>query len=198
MAPKGKRPIKADLYIQRYSRLRPRDIDVYLRLLQRECRAKGVKNPDKQTLNSPEVIARYANYYTDQVKSEMTFSYSSDIVKSVFELLKALDRDSFSLSYFQKIFDLHCENNALFSAAFSSYRDLINVLYSLDVIGWTERVSPRSNGPRHYRNTHWHYREVKAIDETYRFPWEQFSVAYMPRLLVHRGATKHILGFAKA
>ena len=198
MAPKGKRPIKADLYIQRYSRLRPRDIVVYLRLLQRECRAKGVKNPDKQTLNSPEVIARYANYYTDQVKSEMTFSYSSDIVKSVFELLKALDRDSFSLSYFQKIFDLHCENNALFSAAFSSYRDLINVLYSLDVIGWTERVSPRSNGPRHYRNTHWHYREVKAIDETYRFPWEQFSVAYMPRLLVHRGATKHILGFAKA
>lgn len=190
MSPRGKRAIKADLYIQRYSRLRPRDIVVYLRLLQRECKAKGVKNPNKSILNSPEVIARYANYYTEQVKSEMKFNYSVDVVKSVFELLKTLNCDSFSANDFEKVYNLHCENNTDFKTAFADYRALIDVLYSLDIIGWTEWVPYR-------RNTHWHYREVKAIDETYRFPWEQFCVANKPRLVVHRGATKHILGFAK-
>lgn len=184
------RRLKADMYIQRQSRLRPRDIVVLLRLIQCECKKKGLVNPNPSVFGSSELLSQYSNYYTDQVKSEMMFNYSSDEIKSIFELMKVLNNDSFTEKKFETIYNQHCCNNDSFSAIFKNHRAMLDVLYSLDLIGWIEKYNHRTN-------THWHYREVKAIDEMYRLPWEQFDRANHALLIIHKGASKHILGFAK-
>lgn len=192
------RPLKADMYIQRQSRLRPRDIVVMLRLIQNECKKRRLLNPDPSIFNSHELLYQYSNYYTDQVKSEMMFNYSSDKIKSIFELIKVLTNDTFTEKEFETIYSQYCHNNSSFCAIFVSHRAMLDVLYSLDLIGWMERLVYFTNGHRIYHtNTHWHYREVKAIDEMYRLPWEQFDRATNPRLIIHKGASKHILGIAK-
>ena len=185
-----KRPIKADMYIQRQSRLRPRDIIVLLRLIQDECKKKGILNPTAPILESDEVISRYSNYYTDQVKSEMMFNYSSEEIKNIFNLIKVLRTDSFAESTFEEMFTQYCRDNPSLSLSFKNHREMLDILYSLDIVGWKERIL-------YHTNVHWHYREVKAIDEMYRLPWEQFDHAAKAKLIIHRGASKHILGTAR-
>lgn len=185
----AKRPLQADMYIQRLSRLRPRDIVVLLQFMKKECITKKIKNPNVDIFDSPEFISNYSNYYTDQVKSEMMFTYSGEEIKSIFELIKTVRRDSFWEREFKVVFEQYCASNPLFSSMFKTHRQFIDCMYSLDVIGWIESY--------YGTKTHWHYREVKAIDELYKFPWEQFDKAYRAKLLIHRGATKHILGIAK-
>lgn len=190
----AKRPVQADMYIQRLSRLRPRDIVVLLQLIKKDCIAKGLPNPNISTFDSPGFISNYSNYYTDQVKSEMMFTYSSEEIKGIFELIKTIRADSFSEEEFKFVFEQYCANNVDFSSVFETHRQFIDCMYSLDVIGWIEYYKTR----RHSRTkTHWHYREVKAIDELYRLPWKQFEIARRAKLLIHKGATKHILGVAK-
>lgn len=184
------RPLRADLYIQRQSRLRPRDIVVLLRLIQNECKIKGLKNPNAQIFDSYELFSNYSNYYTDQVKSEMMFTYPSQQIKNIFELIKMMKHDSFPEHAFKATFDQYCKDNDSFKSMFQNHRQLIDVLYSLDIIGWIE-------GTKYHTQAHWHYREVKAIDESYRLPWEQFDIGINPRLLIHKGASKHILGTVK-
>mgnify|MGYP004706440043 CR=1 FL=1 len=183
------RPLQADMYIQRLSRLRPRDIVVLLNLIQQECKVKKLPNPNSTVFDSPEFIANYSNYYTDQVKSEMMFNYSPSEIKNTFELIKTLKKDSFSEKEFEIIFNQYCTATPSFSSLFSTHRQLIDVLYSLDIIGWIE-------SSKYHTKTHWHYREVKAIDESYRLPWEQFDNVRKAKLLIHKGASKHILGIA--
>lgn len=183
------RPLQADMYIQRLSRLRPRDVVVLLNLIQQECKAKKLPNPTSEVFDSTGFISSYSNYYTDQVKSEMMFHYSPSEIKSIFELIKTLKKDSFHETIFAQNFNRYCATTPSFSALFKSHRQLIDVLYSLDIIGWIE-VS------YYYTKTHWHYREVKAIDESYKLPWEQFDKVRNARLLIHKGASKHILGIA--
>lgn len=185
-----KRPLRAAMYIQRLSRLRPRDIVVMLQLIKKVCTTKKIANPDSRVFLSPEFMSNYSNYYTDQVKSEMMFSYTSAEIKNIFELVKTIRKDKLSEEDFKEVFEGYCRINPLFSTAFCTHRQLIDVLYSLDVIGWIEWHGNRSN-------THWHYREVKAIDESYRLPWEQFDRARESKLIIHKGASKHILGIAK-
>lgn len=183
------RPLKADLYIQRQSRLRPRDIVKLLQLLQEQCKKKRMKNPSVSLLNSPNLISTYSNYYTDQVKSEMMFKYSAETIKKIFELVKMINADTFTEANFEKIYRQYCDSNTGFSSVFSGHRAMLDVLYTLDLVGWTEAL-------RDHRNTHWHYREVKAIDEMGRLPWERFDTARDAKLVIHNGASKHILGVA--
>jgi hypothetical protein len=184
-----KRPLKADLYIQRQSRLRPRDIVKFLQLLQEQCKKKGMKNPSESLFDSPNLISTYSNYYTDQVKSEMMFKYSAETIKRIFELVKMLNSDTFTETRFKNIYWQYCNANPGFSSIFSGHRAMLDVLYTLDLVGWTEALEYR-------RNTHWHYREVKAIDEMNRLPWERFDTARDAKLVIHNGASKHILGVA--
>lgn len=187
------RPLKASLYIQRQTRLRPRDIVVLLKYIQNECRTKHMDLPNESVFYSSELISRYSTYYTDQIKSEMQFTYSSSEIKSIFELIKMMKSDTFEEEVFKKTFDAYCETNPKILSTFPTHRKLIDVLYSLDVLGWLEH-SPRN--PERAK-THWHYREVKAIDEAYRLPWEQFDKAFDPKIMIHSGASKHIIGRAK-
>ena len=187
------RPLKASLYIQRQTRLRPRDIVVLLKLIQSECRAKHMDLSDESVFDSPELISRYSAYYTDQIKSEMQFTYSSAEIKSIFELIKMMKSDTFEEEEFKKTFDAYCETNPKILSTFPTHRKLIDVLYSLDVLGWLEHSSFDAKRT----NAHWHYREVKAIDEAYRLPWEQFDNALHPKIMIHSGASKHILGQSK-
>lgn len=188
--PKG-RPLRADLYIQRLSRLRPRDVVKLLQLIQDQCKRRGLNKPTREILNSPELISQYSNYYTDQVKSEMMFSFSGDMIKSIFDLVKTIRSDTITEGQFEDIYLRHCSNHPTFSETFANHRALLDILYSLDIIGWTEKAMYK------HRNTHWHYREIKAIDETYQLPWARFDGAKDAMLVVHRGACKHILGIAK-
>ena len=43
---------------------------------------------------------------------------------------------------------------------------MLDILYSLDIVGWKERIL-------YHTNVHWHYREVKAIDEMYKAQLQQ-------------------------
>ena len=183
----GKRSINAAMYIQRQSRLRPRDVVVLLRLIQKECKSKNKLNPSADDFDSPELVSHYSNYYTDQVKSEMMFSYSLPVIKSIFEMTRTLRSYKFSENDFRAAYERYGDTHSGFFNEFPSHRQLIDVLYSLDMVGWIERVGNSSK-------MHWHYREVKAIDELYRLPWEQFDCATGSKLLIHRGASKHILG----
>ena len=187
-----KRPLRASMYIQRRTRLRPRDVVVLLRLIQKECVKRGLSNPSKVIFESPSFFSEYANYYTDQVKSEMMFKYSPDEIKSIFELVKMIDVDPFSEKYFESLFSKYCNANPHLKTLFPEHRSLLNDLYTLDLIGWRERV-----GKKQIVNTHWHYREVKAIDEANRLPWEQFDTASNPLLIVHKGASRHVMGYTK-
>lgn len=186
-----RRPLKADLYIQRLSRLRPRDVVKLLQLIQDQCKRHGTTKPTREILDSPELISQYSNYYTDQVKSEMMFSFSNDTIKSIFELVKAIKADTIPEKDFEEIYNRHCSRYKGFSEVFENHRSLLDVLYSLDIIGWTEKAMYK------HRNTHWHYREVKAIDESYQLPWIRFDSANKAMLVIHRGACKHIVGIAK-
>ena len=105
------RPLQASMYIQRQSRLRPRDVIVMLRLIQHECKTKQLKSPTQNVFDAPELIARYSNYYTDQVKSEMMFSYTQNEIKSIFDLVKMIRASSFKERYFATIFNHYCEKN---------------------------------------------------------------------------------------
>ena len=86
----SKRPIKASMFIQRLSRLRPRDIVVMLRLIQAECISRGIKNPDRNVLTAKTFEATYSKYYADQIRSEMMFRYSFDEINNIFDLIKML------------------------------------------------------------------------------------------------------------
>lgn len=185
------RPLKADMYIQRLSRLRPRDIVKLLQLIQVQCKKRGIANPNSTLLDSSELITQYSNYYTDQVKSEMMFRFSNDTIKSIFELVKTINTDIIAENRFESLYKQHCSHYPEFRDIFKNHRELIDFLFSLDVIGWTEVVGYER------KNMHWHYREVKAIDEAYQLPWARFDNAVDPQLVIHRGACKHIVGIAK-
>ena len=181
------RPVKASMFIQRQSRLRPRDVVVMMRFIQDECRKRGLKNPDSKVLSSQNLENNYSSYYADQIKSEMMFLYSSEEIKDIFQMLKTLRRETFSEEYFKSAFEKYILSNQNFSCLFPNYRSLLDKLYSLDLIGWSEihKKQPK---------LHWHYREVKPIDESYRMPWEQIDIADKVKLIIHRGVSKNILG----
>lgn len=186
------RSLAAALHIQRLSRLRPRDIVVFLNLIQRECRARGCPNPDSIIIHSSDVVERYSHYYIDQVKSEMKFSYSNEQIAQIFGLLRTIQKSRMTEREFKSLYDSYCRYNASFRKLFSSHRALIDVLYSLDVMGWVEFYE---NYQKTITITHWHYRETKAIDEHHRLPWEKFDNAPPdPKFVLHNGATKYILG----
>lgn len=184
---RAKRPIRADLQIERLSRLRPRDIVVLFRLIQEECKQRGLENPTPQVFSTSAFTKRYAKYYTDQVKDEMLFTFSSETISEIFQILEMLQTDRFKEDDFAGVYRQYCREHQDFQERFPSFRDLIDVLYSLDVLGWME------GSPKHAK-IHWHYREVKAIEESSRLPWDRFSSAINPALLIHNGASKHILG----
>ena len=56
-------------FIQRQSRLRPRDIVVMLRIIQDECKNKQLKNPTAAVIESSGFRLAYAIYYAIQIKS---------------------------------------------------------------------------------------------------------------------------------
>lgn len=183
----SKRPLKASMYIQRQSRQRPRDIVVLLRLIQKECKKRGFSNPTAEVFSAQSFITEYSNYYTDQVKSEMMFQYSSDTIKDIFQLVKSARTEVFGEAEFRKVFTLYIEQNPHFLYTFKDSRSVLDMLYSLDIVGWRERYIGQVK-------MHWHYREVKAIDETHRLPWEQIARAKEVCFLIHKGAAKHLLG----
>jgi hypothetical protein len=108
------------------------------------------------------------------------FNYNSDEIKQIFELIKIMKFDTFSEIDFKIIFEQYCTTHPTFSHIFSTYRDVLDLWYSLDMIGWIEdfQFKPRM---------HWHYREVKAIDETYKLPWEQIVRSKDVKFTIHKG-----------
>ena len=186
----SKRAIKASMFIQRQSRLRPRDIVVMLKLIQNECKNRGLRNPNLSVLTSQAFVSNYSNYYAEQIKSEMMFKYSTEEIKQIFQLIKSIRKDTFNEGYFKDLYSEFIMNNPGFAGLFPDYRSVLDSLYALDIIGWREIYYSRSK-------VHWHYREVKAIDEVYRLPWEQIRMARNVSFIIHRGASKHILGTIK-
>lgn len=190
----NKRPLAAALYIQRLSRLRPRDIVVFLTLIQKECRARRCPNPDSIIIQSSNVVGRYSNYYIEQVRSEMKFSFSDGQISQILAFLQTFKSFRMTEAEFKSVYTRHCQYNKSFGALFTSHRALIDVLYSLDVIGWVEFYDMHIGTKT---ITHWHYRETKAIDEHHRLPWEIFdSAPPEPKFVIHNGATRFILGTA--
>lgn len=47
--------------------LRPRDIVVILRIIQKECKKRNLDNPDINIISSSDLISEYTHYYTDQI-----------------------------------------------------------------------------------------------------------------------------------
>lgn len=184
------RPISASMYIQRQSRLRPRDIVVMLRNIQKECKKRNLDNPNLDVMNSSDLSSNYSNYYTDQIKSEMMFNYTSDEIKQIFELIKIIKKDKFIENDFKIIYKQYCNTYPLFLNIFPTYKDVLNVWYSLDMIGWMERYQYKTR-------MHWHYREVKAIDETYKLPWEEIMKSKDVKFTIHKGTSKNILGVSR-
>ena len=82
------RPVKASMFIQRQSRLRPRDVVVMMRFIQDECRKRGLNNPNSKVLCSQNLENNYSSYYADQIKSEMMFLYSSEEIKDIFQTVE--------------------------------------------------------------------------------------------------------------
>lgn len=188
----NRRPLAAALYIQRLSRLRPRDIVVFLNLIQKECRARGCPNPDSIIIQSSDIIEHYSQYYIEQVRSEMKFSYSDAQIFQILAFLRTFRNARMAEREFESIFNKYCKYNSSFRTLFTSHRALIDVLYSLDVLGWVEFQE-------NYLSTktiiHWHYRETKAIDEHHRLPWEIYDNALSEtKFVIHNGATRYILG----
>ena len=135
------RPLKADLYIQRQSRLRPRDVVKLLQLLREQCKKKGIKNPSASLFDSPNLISMYSNYDTDQVKSEMMLKYSAETIKRIFEIVKMLNADTFTETCFENIYRKDCNANIGFSGIFSGHRAMLDVLYTLDLVGGQEPLN---------------------------------------------------------
>ena len=181
------RTLTAALSIQRRSRLRPRDVVVILRLIQEECKRRKSRNPTAIEMNSAEVNTGYSKYYTDQIKSEMMFQYDGEEIKDIFQMVRTIRKEVFTEKEFQTAFESYVVQHPTFRNLFATHRDVLNVLYSLDVVGWREVF-------RNKMKMHWHYREVKAIDESCRMPWEEMEVAETVRIIIHRGASKHLLG----
>lgn len=186
------RTISAALWLQRLSRLRPRDIVVLLNYIQKECLARGRDNPDQSIIYSSNVIGKYSRYYMDQVKSEMQFSFSNAEIDQVFDMLKTLKKARFSENEFIYMFNNFCNVHHAFRKRFEKHRKLIDVLYSLDVLGWVEFYEQYG---KTITKTHWHYREIKAVDEHHSLPWLIFDEAPpVPKFVIHNGATKYLLG----
>lgn len=186
------RKLPAALYLQRLSRLRPRDIVVLLGYIQKECRERGRDNPDQIIIYSGNVIGRYSHYYIDQVKSEMKFTYSDMEINQVFNMIKTAQKARITEVEFVVLFEKFCKLNPTFRNLFTDHRQLIDVLYSLDVLGWVEFHEVYG---RTITKTHWHYREIKAVDEHHMLPWESFDEAPpTPKFVIHNGATKYLLG----
>ena len=184
---RGRRSVKASMLIQRQSRLRPRDVVVMMRFIQDECKKRRLNNPNSEVLCSQNLENKYSSYYADQIKSEMMFIYSSDEIKDIFQMLKSLRCENFTENDFKAAFEKYVSNYPNLSSLFPNHRLLLDKLYSLDLIGWSEI---HNKVPK----LHWHYREVKPIDESYRMPWEQIDVANSVRFIIHRGVSKNILG----
>ena len=183
----SRRTLKASMFIQRQSRLRPRDVVVMMKYIQEECRKRKEQNPNAEVLHSQNLENKYSNYYADQIKSEMMFLYSSEEIKDIFQMLKSIRKENFTVKEFEVSFEAFTSNKPEFKEIFPNYRSLLDKLYSLDLVGWSEKFK---NQPK----LHWHYREVKPIDESYRMPWEQINAANSVKIIIHRGVSKNILG----
>jgi len=98
-----------------------------------------------------------------------------------------LRTDVFSERAFESVYERYIAMNPNFNMLFPNYRSVLDALYSLELIGWKEIYygSPK---------LHWHYREVKAIDETGRMPWEQMFRAQSVKLLIHSAVKKYLFG----
>ena len=115
------------------------------------------------------------------------FVYSSEEIKDIFQMVKTLGQEAFTEEDLKKAFEKYISNNQKFTLLFPNYRSLLDKLYSLDLIGWSEKY-------KNQLKLHWHYREVKPIDESYRMPWEQIDIAEAVKFIIHRGVCKNILG----
>jgi len=183
----SRRTLMASMFIQRQSRLRPRDVVVMMKYIQEECRKRKEQNPNAEVLHSQNLENKYSNYYADQIKSEMMFLYSSEEIKDIFQMLKSIRKENFTVKEFEVSFEAFTSIKPEFKEIFPNYRSLLDKLYSLDLVGWSEKFK---NQPK----LHWHYREVKPIDESYRMPWEQINAANSVKIIIHRGVSKNILG----
>ncbi len=189
--------LKASVYIQRLTRLRPRDVVVLLKLIQDECKKRKLDNPDGTVFSAYYLESSYSDYYAAQVKSELIFKYGSEDIKKIFELTKMIKEIKFGEKYIKELFEKYCENNSSMKVMFQNHRAFVDLMYTLDIIGWQEERRMKKKlkpGERTPVDVHWHYREVKAIDESGRFPWDQFENANHPHLIIHIGARKHIVG----
>ena len=122
----------------------------------------------------------------------MKFSYSDKEIFQILAFLRTFRNARMAEREFESIFNQYCKYNSSFRTLFTTHRALIDVLYSLDVLGWVEFQE-------NYLSTktiiHWHYRETKAIDEHHRLPWEIFDNALSEtKFVIHNGATRYILG----
>ena len=158
-----------------------------MKFIQDECKARGLDNPNSDIFNSQSLESKYSNYYADQIKSEMMFLFTSEEIRDIFQMLKSIRLEVFCESDFQIAFENYVSRNSNFASLFPTHRALLDKLYSLDMIGWYERFK---NQPK----LHWHYREVKPIDESYRMPWEQIDISSNVKFMIHRGVRKNILG----
>lgn len=181
------RPMTALFYLQRLSRLRPRDIVKMLRIIQAECKKRGLENPDSSVLCSSNFISEYSNYYMNQINAELMFDYTADETKQIFDLISTIGEKNITEERFKSGYEKYCKEYPQFQLLFESHREVLDVCYSVDIIGWSEVVNK-------HPIFHWHYRDSKVYDETYELPWILIDKAEDVKFRVHVGTGKKLMG----
>ena len=180
--------IDATTYIMRLSRLRPRDLIVIFNRIQEECKKQGVNNPNGNVLESSSFRNNYSHYYADQIKSELQFRYTESEVDTILNLTKMIRLRSFSEKVIIRMFDINAERKRLLETVFDSYKDFLNVLYSLNIIGWTEASANKKI------KVHWCYRESRINAEDMVLPWGKITSKKQVFFVVHECVGREIIG----
>lgn len=178
--------VKASLYMQRFTRLRPRDFVRMLRIIQQECKNRNICNPNEDVMKSNYVKNQFSNYYIEQVKSEMLFQYNQEEQNLIISFIRSLRRSVFTEMSFNTMHSHFMQTNAIFKEILNDRRKVLDVLYTLDIIGWKEVYKGKTK-------IHWHYREIKAIDEVGRMPWEQIDNANELAFILHPGIRRYVV-----
>ncbi|MBR4723650.1 MAG: hypothetical protein IK072_02830, partial [Clostridia bacterium] len=143
-------------YFLRLSTCKPRDFVKLLKICKEQCLSANKNNPDSEIITSDLFRKAYSTYYADTLRTALSFYYSPDQIKLIFNFIKAFKRCRFTYKQYLIIWDNFADKESL-NKLFDDSFDFLEFMFNFNIIGLVEKKN-------YYR---WKYRECSIANYDY-------------------------------
>lgn len=151
-------------YLSRLTTLKPRDYVRILRITQEQCKRSNIDTPSSKVINSDLFNRAYSTYFTDSIRTALSFYYNEDSIILLFNFIKYIRRCNFTLEQISISLDGYSKKKELVET-FGEIESILNLLFDFNMICAVEK------GP-YFR---WKYREVSVANYDYHLPSESLA-----------------------